>query len=178
MSAEDLTLVPGTNGDIQTVAVMARDLIERGLGWTWTPGRIRHAAGRPDTMLLLARDGGQIAGFALMRFKEDSANLLLLAVAPTWRGRGVGRRLLSWLETSARNAGLRHIVLEVRITNQAARAFYLHMGYREVSLLNGYYRGRESAVRMVHQLRWLTPHTEAAWEYEIDKLLSSLPGTV
>ena len=178
MSAEDLTLVPGTIGDIQTVAVMARDLIERGLGWTWTPTRIRRAAGRPDTMLLIAREGEEIAGFALMHFKEESANLLLLAVAPAWRGRGVGRRLLSWLETSARSCGIRGIKLEVRVTNTAARAFYLHLGYRETAILKGYYRGRESAVRMVHQLAWWTPRAEAAWEYEIDKLLSSLPHTV
>ncbi len=178
MNAEDLILIPGTSHHAHVVAEMARDLIEPGLGWSWTPERVVRRLRRGDATLLLARDEDEIVGFALMSFGDETASLLLLAVDPAWRGHGVGRRMLGWLETSARFAGIRHISLEVRATNIGARAFYLKQGYRETEILEGYYRGREAAVRMVHRLRWTSPRAEAAWEREIDRLLSELAGSV
>jgi len=178
MNAEDLILTPGSGREAQIVAEMARDTIEAGLGWSWTPQRVARAVRRPDVTLLLARDDQALAGFGMMAFGDDAANLLLFSVAPAWRGHGVGRRMLTWLETSARVGGIQQVGLEVRVSNVAARAFYAKMGYRETEILRGYYRGRESAVRMVHRFVWSRPREEMAWEVAIDELLSGLPDAV
>ena len=60
--------------------------------------------------------------------------------------------LLEWLEASARTAGIFKIHLELRATNDGARAFYEKLGYRSAGRKSAYYDGREDAVRMTHDL--------------------------
>ena len=140
--------------DADVLAVMSRDLIEQGLGWSWTPARLRRAIADGQTNVIV-QDGsdGDFAGFAAMRYGDSEAHLLLLAVDPAQRRRGTGSALLAWLERSAQVAGIAKIQLEARVTNVAARAFYRFHGYRETRLVPGYYQGREASVRFVKDLR-------------------------
>jgi len=139
--------------DAQPIAEMARDLIETGLGWSWTRDRVLRSCRHPDTNAIVAvRDGARV-GFAIMKYGEEDAHLLLLAVQPVEARRGVGRGLVGWLEQSARIAGIGRITLEARVRNTAARSFYLRLGYRAKEVLPGYYGGREASVRMVKDLR-------------------------
>jgi ribosomal-protein-alanine N-acetyltransferase len=140
--------------DADVLAVMSRDLIEQGLGWSWTPARLRRSMADPQTNVVV-QDGpdGDFAGFGVMRYGESEAHLLLLAVDPACRRQGTGSALLGWLERSAQVAGIAQIQLEARVTNVSARAFYRFHGYRETRLVPGYYRGREASVRFVKDLR-------------------------
>ena len=95
---------------------------------------------------------GGLAGFGIMKYHDDEAHLLLLAVQPGQRRRGLGATLVAWLEASARVAGIGTIYLEARASNGAARAFYRHLGYREIQQVNGYYSGREASVRLARDL--------------------------
>jgi ribosomal-protein-alanine N-acetyltransferase len=61
------------------------------------------------------------AGFGIMKYGEDEAHLLLLAVRPAHARCGVGRTLVDWLEGSARVAGIARISLEARFSNVDAR---------------------------------------------------------
>ena len=56
-----------------------------------------------------------------MEFDLESAHLNLLAVDPIFRRRGIARSLLSWLEKSAKTAGILEITLEVRTMNTGAQ---------------------------------------------------------
>ena len=142
-----------TRVDALPIAEMARDLIEHGLGWSWTRERVLRSLRHPDTNAVVAvRDGARV-GFGIMKYGDDDAHLLLLAVQPAASRRGVGRALVAWLEGSARVAGLRRIVLEARLRNAPARAFYLNLGYSPREVLPGYYSGREASVRMVKEFR-------------------------
>jgi ribosomal-protein-alanine acetyltransferase len=102
--------------------------------------------------VLTARDGRRIAGFAIMEFHDDSAHLSLLAVQPGYRRRGVGRKMLDWLEASARTAGIFTVRLEVRAGNDAAIKFYERSGYREVGRRRAYYADTEDARCMARDL--------------------------
>ena len=157
MTAHAITLRLAVTRDARAIAEMSRDLIESGLGWKYDAGRILHAIDDRETVTLVASDEGRrslgaLAGFAIMEFGEDRAHLVLLAVRPTHRRRGIGRRLLEWLVQSARPAGVRSLHLELRANNEAARAFYRAMGFSETILVPGYYRGRESALRMIRMV--------------------------
>jgi [ribosomal protein S18]-alanine N-acetyltransferase len=103
--------------------------------------------------VVVARERGALAGFGIMKYGDDDAHLLLLAVAPALRRRGVGTVLLQWLERTARVAGLRAIRLELRTANDAARAFYRRHGFEETGQMSGYYQGLEDATRMMKPLR-------------------------
>ena len=56
-------------------------------------------------------------------------------------------------------AGLVSVHVEMRAQNSAAFAFYRSLGFSETLRLAGYYRGRETAIRMLRVLRTtaLTP---------------------
>jgi len=136
---------------------MSRDLIEAGLGWQYRGERIRQLIDDPETVTLVARDGERMIGFAIMTFGEERAHLVLLAVRPVCQRRGIGRRLMQWLLQSATTAGIASIHVELRADNEAAYALYRALGFAEILRLPGYYRGRETAVRMMRMLR--APHT-------------------
>jgi ribosomal-protein-alanine N-acetyltransferase len=146
-----------TVSDAAVLAMMSRDLIELGLGWSWTQSRITRHIRSAESVVVVARSHGLIAGFAIMRFGREEAHLDLLAVKPKYRRTGLGRGLIEWLEKSALVAGISVIYLEVRETKSESRAFYEKLGYRRVKRLPGYYRGRESAICMGRDLWGTVP---------------------
>ena len=134
------------------LASLSRLHIEHGLKWRWTPARVRAAIRDAETMVLVASFRGEIAGFAVMKFGEERAHLLLLAVLPAYRRCGIGSSLLQWLEKSCLTAGIRHVGLEVRAGNRVAREFYARAGYRYMGHVSGYYDRREAAAVMGKEL--------------------------
>jgi len=139
--------------DSVRIAAMSRDLIEAGLEWRWRNARVLKQILHPEVNVLAARANGALIGFAIMHYHSDTAHLLLLAVNPAYRRRGIGRRMVEWLEKSARVAGIAHVQLEVRARNKTTRQFYRALGYRETQIMPHYYYGREAAVRLQHDLR-------------------------
>ncbi len=135
------------------IAGVSRRHVEAGLGPAWTAPRVARCIAHPDWTVLVARERSRLAGFAIMEYLDVHAHLALLAVLPEHRGRGVGRGLVDWLETSARTAGTFTIRLELRAGNEAAYAFYVRLGYRLTGRRRCYYDGREDALTMEHDLR-------------------------
>ncbi len=146
-----------TRRDAPTLAAMSRDHIERGLGWRWRAPAIERLIASPNTVVLCARvpatHGKVIVGFGIMQYTLEDAHLILLAVLPRMRRRGLARELLTWLEKTADVAGIRKIELEVREQNSGARKFYRKRGYISGPSIPRYYDGLETAVRMAKKLR-------------------------
>jgi ribosomal-protein-alanine N-acetyltransferase len=153
MALEHITVRLARPADAQRIALMSRDLIEYGLGWSWQADRVLRMIRRPDVSTVVAMDGGRIVGFAIMQFGDEHAHLTLLAVSPTHQRQGVGQRLVEWLVESAYVAGIAVIHLELRTTNAGARRFYRALGFNEGAFVPGYYNGRETALRMLRELR-------------------------
>jgi ribosomal-protein-alanine N-acetyltransferase len=145
--------------DALALAEMSRDLIEKGLGWSWKPSRVLAMIEHPDCVVLMAQTRLEIAGFAIMEFHEEHGHLNLLAVKPHQQRNGVGKAILEWLEQSAMVAGIARITLEVRIDNEEAIAFYEGLQFQKDKILKGYYQGKKDALRMVHHL--MTPEMAA-----------------
>ena len=154
--SELATLGLARSADAREIAEMSRDLIEHGLSWSWTPARVQHFICGIDSSVVVARRERRIAAFAIMHFGEEVAHLNLLAVAPEHRRQGLGRQLLEWLTATAIEAGVFRINLEVRTHNDAARIFYQSLGFDALNVVQGYYQGREAALRMT---RYLAKHT-------------------
>jgi [ribosomal protein S18]-alanine N-acetyltransferase len=148
----DYRLEPARVADAARLAAMSHELIESGLRPAWGSQRISWYVRHPESVVLTARSDRAIAGFAIMRYGDEAAHLNLLAVDPAHRRRGIARRLVTWLEETALTAGTFRIALELRESNAEARSFYEALGYREVTLVPGYYQGREAAVRMARNV--------------------------
>ena len=147
-----IQIVLARQTDCVELGEMSRVLIEHGLKWRWKPSRILRLIQHRDCVVVTARDKSSLLGFAAMDFYEVHAHLNLLAVKPNCRRKGIGRELLSWLESSATIAGMDFITLEVRANNGLAITFYEKAGYGIVQLYKGYYNGIEDAYQMKHQL--------------------------
>jgi ribosomal-protein-alanine N-acetyltransferase len=83
-------------------------------------------------------------GFIVSRRAVDEAEILSVAVAPSWRGQGLSRKLLDLHLRRLAGLGLRAVFLEVDEDNLPARKLYARAGFREVGRRPAYYvQGRE-----------------------------------
>jgi ribosomal-protein-alanine N-acetyltransferase len=153
MNSDALILRLADSADARAIASMSRDYIESGLGWKYDAARVLRAIQDRETAVVVACDPSEVVGFAIMEFGETRAHLVLLAVRPRRRRLGTGRRLMQWLLESAQTAGIESIHLELRASNEAARAFYRVLGFAPTIMVPGYYGGREAALRMIRVLR-------------------------
>lgn len=141
-----------TSLDAAQIAELSRVTIEQGLPWRWTQERVRACIGDRTVNTIVARLGECIVGFAIMKYGDDEASLLLFGVDPAHRRQRVGSELLEWLEVTARTAGIRTLRLEARQDNHIASAFYRHHGFEEIGVVHGYYQGLEDAIRYQKRL--------------------------
>jgi len=153
MAFDRVELGLARTGDAQTLALMSRDLIEGGLGWAYRRESIARFIRDPEAVVLVAREPPHTAGFAVAQYGDERAHLVLLAVMPNHQRRGIGRRLVGWLVHTAQVAGMASIQVELRSGNLPAYALYRAAGFSETWRIPGYYRGRETAVRMLRLLR-------------------------
>ncbi len=82
----------------------------------------------------------RIVGFIGVWYMQDQMHLVTIAVDPTQQGRGIGARLLLECMDLAREAELPEIVLEVRVTNERAKALYERFGFHRAGTLLAYYQ--------------------------------------
>lgn len=158
MKAEQQLIELATSADASGIADLSRDAIEQGLGWSWTAPRVLKALRDDATNVIVARRSTkahvqEVAGFAIMKYGDNTAHIVLFAVSAAHRRRGIGTALLRWLETTARTAGIHTIQLEARANNREARSFYQRLGFNEIGVRVSYYRGVEDAVRFEKILR-------------------------
>jgi ribosomal protein S18 acetylase RimI-like enzyme len=96
------------------------------------PGLIKHGGAR----VFLAYEGDEPLGVAicLVGFSSFRARPLVnihdIAVSPSARGKGIGRRLLAAVEADARSLGCCKVTLEVRSDNARAMGLYRSVGFQ------------------------------------------------
>lgn len=100
----------------------------------WTAAEFAALLDQPSTLLATLP-----GGFALGRVAGPEAELLTLAVHPDARRRGAGAALVAAFETRAGAAGAEDCLLEVAVTNVAARGLYRRLGFEPVGRRPGYY---------------------------------------
>lgn len=82
----------------------------------------------------------EIVGYAGYWLVAGEAHVSIIAVAPAWRGRGLGELLLLQLIFHALAAGATLATLEVRHGNEVAQALYRKYGFDLVGRRRGYYK--------------------------------------
>jgi [ribosomal protein S18]-alanine N-acetyltransferase len=95
------------------------------------------------------RAGAELVGYFIVLVAAGEAHLLNLSVAAAHQRGGHGSALLAEAMRLARARGAAHIFLEVRPSNDGAKALYRRFGFRQVAVRPGYYPargGREDAL--------------------------------
>jgi ribosomal-protein-alanine N-acetyltransferase len=97
----------------------------------------------------------QIIGYAILTLGAGEAHLLNLSVDAAWQGKGYGGALLRHQIDLAQRSEARIMLLEVRPSNQVARALYRRFGFEQLTVRRGYYpdsKGREDALLLALRL--------------------------
>jgi putative acetyltransferase len=88
---------------------------------------------------LVARDRGQAVGCGAIRLLDATrAEVKRMYVETDQRGKGVGRAVLDSLEAAARERGVRRLVLETGVHQEAAIALYRRAGFTVVDCWGEY----------------------------------------
>lgn len=119
----------------------------------WPYGAFERFLGTPG--FLVAGDGevvGYVVADTVDRHGATVGHIKDLAVAPSHRGRGIGRRLLSRAISTLSVAGAARVKLEVRAGNTAAKSLYRSAGFERHHTIPGYYADGEDAEVMVLSL--------------------------
>jgi [ribosomal protein S18]-alanine N-acetyltransferase len=88
----------------------------------------------------VARKNNQVSGYLCFWHVADEIQLLNLAVRPDCRHQGVGRRLMHFLLSQAREKKAEQIILEVRPSNRMALGLYRSIGFETLYRRPAYYR--------------------------------------
>jgi ribosomal-protein-alanine N-acetyltransferase len=114
-------------------------------GEAWTRRQIADSLTRPTTHYVLVdvdgrrADGATAAGFALTRAAPGEEELLLIAVRPEHRRRGLGATLLAAVAEGAKSRGAERLFLEMRSNNPAISLYRAH-GFEPIGERRDYYR--------------------------------------
>ena len=117
----------------------------------WSEGVFRDELAAENRIYLAADEDG-VVGFAGAMLVADEAHVTNLLVDPGWRRRGIGFELMKSLIEAAVEAGVRHLTLEVRSRNEAARALYARLGLAPVGIRMGYYGDDDALILWAHDI--------------------------
>jgi len=142
----EVQLAPGNSADLDDVMSVMTEAFQPQFGEAWTRSQCAGILPMSGVALTLARDssGGNPLGFSLYRAIADEAELLLLAVTPEYRRRGIARRLLGEFMERARDGGATRVHLEVRDGNPAVD-MYRAAGFELAGRRRHYYSGSDGS---------------------------------
>ena len=136
--------------DLQALVALEQEIFPED---PWTTGMIAQelSSGRSVYFGVCVNDdvaAPVLCGYAGIAMGID-ADVMTMGVLPDFRGRGLGRVLMSALIDVARLWGSERVFLEVRESNAAAISLYENSGFEVVGRTKGYFRNpREDALNM------------------------------
>ena len=148
-----VTLSAAVPADLAAVMTIMEAAFDPAFGEAWSSAQLLTLFALPSARIALARDGGTPCGFYAARIAGPESELLLLAVDPAWRGRGIGRALLRDWQAWASAKGADDHFLEMRADNDAVH-LYTQSGFAECGRRRDYYRGGDGKLRDAITMRY------------------------
>jgi len=127
--------------------------------WLLPPPRITeeglaHEMRDPDVELLIAEFCGEIAGCVRYRRREQDTHFGMLAVAPSYQGRGLASLLVGRVEDDARAAGSPAVRLDCAKENNLV-PLYESMGYSVEREVPDSYYGHKGPITVSYMVKHL-----------------------
>lgn len=119
----------------------------------WSEKSVASELDNPLSLWLIAEVDGVVAGYVGSQTVLDSADMMNLAVSPSFRRQGIGERLVNCLTEELKEKGVKTLLLEVRISNEPAKELYQKLGFEIVGKRPRYYeKPREDALILRKEL--------------------------
>ena len=148
MGTAVITVRPMTGDDLSEVAALEAALQPR----PWSEQVFRDELDAEHRTYLVAASPDGIVAFAGVMVIGDEAHITNLLVAKGSRREGIGRNMMVSLIETAAHQGARHLTLEVRTANSAARALYAQLGLAPVGIRPRYYGDDDALILWAHDI--------------------------
>ena len=87
-----------------------------------------------------------ILGVCVFHKIYDEAEIRYLSVHPSYKRRGLGKKLINKILEDCKNENIKRIFLEVSLRNKEALSFYDYFGFETFNLRRKYYRDGSDAL--------------------------------
>lgn len=120
----------------------------------WTRSQMLYELHENDFALLyVIEDDNEILGYIDFWITFDTCQLASIAVLKKARQRGIAKQLMDYMIQVAEEKHCGVISLEVRVSNEAAKALYYHYEFVDATVRKQYYSdNHEDAILMVKGL--------------------------
>lgn len=124
-------------GDINAITEMEQICFST----PWSRESIAHdLTENPMAQYLVAELDGTIAGYGGMWVIVDEGHITNVAVLPQYRNKKIATLIMAVMLTAGERHGIHRFTLEVRSSNEAAKALYRKLDFKEEGLRKGYYQ--------------------------------------
>lgn len=135
--------------DIDAVTAIEQEIFSK----PWSRKSFQDAIQSEYTIYLAAEEAAEITGYCGIWLSGETGDLCNMAIVPSCRRRGIGRKLLAEAIRLSTERGAEEIFLEVRESNHPAIALYKNLGFQKIGIRKGYYRvPAEDAVIMRYEM--------------------------
>ena len=113
----------------------------------WSEKSVASELNNPLSLWLVALDGDRLAGYVGSQSVLGESDMMNVAVHPDYRRQGIAEQLCLALVEALKEKGNHCLTLEVRSSNEPAKALYEKLGFGQIGLRKNYYRNpREDAL--------------------------------
>lgn len=135
----------GTKEDIE--AIYAIEL--ESFSVPWSLESITKELENEMAYYVIAEEDGQVLGYAGLWDVVGEGQITNIAVRPSGRRKGIGKKLVEGLMAYGKEKGLEVLILEVRASNEAAIRLYSQAGFKDIGKRKNYYtKPTEDAILM------------------------------
>lgn len=101
----------------------------------------------------VVEEEGRVAGYMGYWEAPEEAHIINLAIAPDFRNKGLGQKMMEQCLNYAAKRGAHLATLEVRQSNEAAQRLYEKCDFRTVAIRKKYYSDNlEDAIVMIKEM--------------------------
>ena len=106
----------------------------------WSERSIASELENPLSLWLVALGDNRLVGYVGSQSVLGEADMMNIAVSPDWRRRGIALGLVEALIAELKRKDVYSLTLEVRASNEPAKALYDKIGFQQVGRRPNYYR--------------------------------------
>lgn len=105
----------------------------------WSRQSFEDGLRRTENLFLVVEEDGAVRGYVDMYCCMGEGEITNVAVSPESRGRGLSSALMEACLEKAKALAIERIVLEVRVSNEAAIHLYEKYGFEKLGIRKGFY---------------------------------------
>ncbi|MBE5928233.1 MAG: ribosomal-protein-alanine N-acetyltransferase [Lachnospiraceae bacterium] len=135
MMADNITIRMMDYNDIEEIFAIEAECFTE----PWTKESFKYSVDTESDYSVVAVCDGRVCGYLMLRITYDSADIMNVAVAASYRKKGIAGLMMQDVIGYAKNKGVESFLLEVRESNAPAIGLYEKMGFKTIGRRKGYY---------------------------------------